>query len=104
MWNRSTRGILAAIVVAAGDSAPVGEAIALLAESEDEIEAAKQQAAARASGGSGEPAPAAATVSEPATAAVATVPDTAPSTNGASSGGRQPQRSGRCVSQGTQAG
>jgi len=88
-------GILAAIVVAAGDSAPVGEAIALLAESEDEIEAAKQQAAARASGGSGEPAPAAATVSEPATAAVATVPDTAPSTNGASSGGGN--RSGRVV-------
>jgi len=88
-------GILAAIVVAAGDSAPVGEAIALLAESEDEIEAAKQQAAARASGGSGEPAPAAATVSEPATAAVATVPDTAPSTNGASSGAGN--RSGRVV-------
>jgi pyruvate dehydrogenase E2 component (dihydrolipoamide acetyltransferase) len=43
-------GILAAIVVEAGESAPVGEAIALLAETEDEIEAAKQQAAAQASG------------------------------------------------------
>jgi pyruvate dehydrogenase E2 component (dihydrolipoamide acetyltransferase) len=88
-------GILAAIVVEAGDSAPVGEAIALLAESEDEIEAAKQQAAAKASGGSEEPAPAAATVSEPATATVATIPDTAPSTNGAASGSTN--RSGRVV-------
>jgi pyruvate dehydrogenase E2 component (dihydrolipoamide acetyltransferase) len=86
-------GILAAIVVEAGESAPVGEAIALLAETEDEIEAAKQQAAAKAGGGSAEPAPAAATVSEPATAAVATVPDTA-STNGASAGGSS---SGRVI-------
>ncbi|WP_346290353.1 dihydrolipoamide acetyltransferase family protein [Sphaerothrix gracilis] len=42
-------GYLATIVVAAGDVAPVGEAIALLAESEDEIEAAKQQGAAQSS-------------------------------------------------------
>jgi pyruvate dehydrogenase E2 component (dihydrolipoamide acetyltransferase) len=87
-------GILAAIVVEAGDSAPVGDAIALLAESEDEIEAAKQQAAAKAGGTSADSAPAAATVSEPATAAVATVPDTAASTNGASSDGN---RSGRMI-------
>jgi pyruvate dehydrogenase E2 component (dihydrolipoamide acetyltransferase) len=87
-------GILAAIVVEAGDSAPVGEAIALLAESEDEIEAAKQQAAAKAGGASAEPTPAAATVSEPATTAVAAVPDAPASTNGSSSGGN---RSGRVI-------
>jgi pyruvate dehydrogenase E2 component (dihydrolipoamide acetyltransferase) len=87
-------GTLAVIVVEAGDSAPVGEAIALLAESEDEIEAAKQQAAAKASGISAEPAPAAATVSEPAPAAVATAPATPASSNGASSAG---SRSGRVV-------
>jgi len=87
-------GILAAIVVEAGDSAPVGEAIALLAESEDEIEAAKQQAAAKAGSTSAESAPAAATVSEPATTAVATVSDAPASTNGSSSGGN---RSGRVI-------
>jgi pyruvate dehydrogenase E2 component (dihydrolipoamide acetyltransferase) len=38
-------GYLAVIVVQAGDSAPVGEAIALIAETEAEIEIAKQQAA-----------------------------------------------------------
>ncbi|MEO0352439.1 MAG: dihydrolipoamide acetyltransferase family protein [Cyanobacteria bacterium P01_A01_bin.15] len=41
-------GYLATIVVAAGDVAPVGSAIALLAESEAEIDAAKQQGAAAA--------------------------------------------------------
>lgn len=41
-------GYLATIVVEAGDVAPVGSAIALLAETEAEIEAAKQQAAAAA--------------------------------------------------------
>ena len=41
-------GILAAIVVEAGGTAPVGEAIALLAETEAEIETAKQQATAKA--------------------------------------------------------
>lgn len=38
-------GYLAVITVAAGDTAPVGEAIALVAETEAEIETAKQQAA-----------------------------------------------------------
>ena len=41
-------GFLAIIVVEAGDVAPVGSAIALLAETEAEIEAAKQQGAAAA--------------------------------------------------------
>jgi pyruvate dehydrogenase E2 component (dihydrolipoamide acetyltransferase) len=40
-------GFLAAILVQAGDTAPVGEAIALIAETEAEIEEAKQQAGSR---------------------------------------------------------
>ncbi|HEY9762596.1 MAG TPA: dihydrolipoamide acetyltransferase family protein [Trichocoleus sp.] len=48
-------GILAAIVVEAGGVAPVGQAIALLAETEAEIEEAKQRAA---SGSGAAPAPA----------------------------------------------
>ena len=87
-------GILAAIVVEAGETASVGEAIALLAESEDEIETAKQRAAAKGGSAVGAAAPAAATVSEPATAPVAPVPDSPASTNGASSGGN---RSGRVI-------
>ncbi len=62
-------GILAAIVVEAGGTAPVGEAIALLAETEAEVEAAKQQAAAKASAAGGDTAPAA-----PAPVAVAAAP------------------------------
>ncbi|MEM1252541.1 MAG: dihydrolipoamide acetyltransferase family protein [Cyanobacteria bacterium P01_H01_bin.21] len=59
-------GYLAIIVVEAGDVAPVGSAIALLAETEAEIETAKQQAASAA-------APAAAPAPEPV-AAAATAP------------------------------
>lgn len=40
-------GFLAAILVQAGDTAPVGQAIALIAETEAEIEEAKQQAGSR---------------------------------------------------------
>ena len=73
-------GILAAIMVEAGGTAPVGEAIALLAETEAEVDAAKQQAAAKAGSVGGEAAPAPA-----APVAVAEAP--APATqNGASSG------------------
>ncbi|MGB6016107.1 MAG: dihydrolipoamide acetyltransferase family protein [Nodosilinea sp.] len=75
-------GILAAIVVEAGDSAPVGEAIALLAETEAEVDAAKQQAAAKVGALGGDAAPATA-------APVAVVEAPAPATqNGASSGSR----------------
>lgn len=82
-------GILAAIVVEAGETAPVGEAIALLAETEAEVEAAKQQAAAKASAmaGGASPAPAAAPV------AVAETPVAAPAQNGATAS----PRSGRVV-------
>ncbi|PSN11370.1 branched-chain alpha-keto acid dehydrogenase subunit E2 [filamentous cyanobacterium CCT1] len=72
-------GILAAIVVEAGGTAPVGEAIALLAETEAEVDAAKQQAAAKAGANGGEAAPAPA-------APVAVVEAPAPAQNGASSG------------------
>lgn len=82
-------GILAAIVVEAGGTAPVGEAIALLAETEAEIEAAQQQAAAKAAPAGGEAAPAA----PAAPAATAVAEASAPAAqNGAAAGG-----SGRVV-------
>jgi pyruvate dehydrogenase E2 component (dihydrolipoamide acetyltransferase) len=59
-------GILAAIVVEAGGSAPVGEAIALLAETEAEIAAAQQQAASKASSAPVPSAPTPDTAVEPA--------------------------------------
>ena len=80
-------GILAAIVVEAGGTAPVGEAIALLAETEAEVEAAKQQAAAKAGAAGG------AATAVPAAAPVAVAEAPAPATqNGATSTG-----SGRVV-------
>lgn len=57
-------GILAAIVVGEGEVAPVGSAIALLAETEDEIAEAKSKAAASVGGSSKSPA-ASIDVSEP---------------------------------------
>jgi pyruvate dehydrogenase E2 component (dihydrolipoamide acetyltransferase) len=74
-------GYLATILVEDGQEAPVGAAIALLAETEAEIETAKQQAASKSSASS-EPSAA------PATAAPATTPEPEPvaattsSTNG----------------------
>ncbi|MBU6228980.1 MAG: 2-oxo acid dehydrogenase subunit E2 [Cyanobacteria bacterium REEB459] len=77
-------GILAVIVVEAGGTAPVGEAIALLAETEAEIAAAQQQAATKAK-------------AEGGTAAVAettTLPEAAPPS---SQNGGTPSRSDRAV-------
>ena len=74
-------GILAAIVVEAGGTAPVGEAIALLAETEAEVEAAKQQAAAKG-GAIAPPSTPAPAPAEPA--AVAAAPATQ---NGAAASG-----------------
>lgn len=48
-------GFLAAVLVPAGESAPVGSAIALLAESEDEIPLAQSQAASFSSSSSSSP-------------------------------------------------
>lgn len=56
-------GILAAIVVPAGETADVGSALGLLAETEAEVEEAKQKAAALSNGGSA--APVAAAVAPP---------------------------------------
>ncbi len=78
-------GILAAIVTEAGDTAPVGSAIGLLAENEAEIEAAKAQAANAASGKADSPASAAAQNVSAASTAVATnatVPAPANKTSG----------------------
>ena len=78
-------GYLAIIVVEAGGTAPVGEAIALIAETEAEIEAAQQKAASAAAAStpaaSAPTAPAAAP--EPAIVEAIAPPAT---TNGASSG------------------
>ncbi|MGB2925133.1 MAG: dihydrolipoamide acetyltransferase family protein [Limnothrix sp.] len=74
-------GFLAAIVVEAGDEAPVGSAIAFVADTEAEIEEAKQKAAElKSSGGSSAPAapsPAPAAPS-PTPAPVAAAPSPAP--------------------------
>lgn len=83
-------GYLAAIMVEAGEEAPVGSAIALIAETEAEIEEAKKQAASH-QGGSSTPAQAAPeAVTAPAT--VATAPATASSNGSSNSNG-----SGRIV-------
>jgi pyruvate dehydrogenase E2 component (dihydrolipoamide acetyltransferase) len=84
-------GFLAAIVVEAGDVAPVGNAIALLAETEAEIEAAKAQAAnggGSSNGGSDSSKP---PTPAPTTPAPDPVAASVPSTNGS------PTRSGRLV-------
>ncbi len=73
-------GYLAAIVVDAGGTAPVGAAIALLAESEDEMDAAKQKASELESG----------TPSESSSPA----PAPAPSTNGTQEAAAAPERKG----------
>lgn len=80
-------GYLAVILVEAGAEAPVGSAIALIAETEAEIEAAKKQAASIQGSASAPAAQATATVSTPV--AVATAPPTTTATNnGSSNSGR----------------
>ncbi|MCS6813819.1 MAG: 2-oxo acid dehydrogenase subunit E2 [Cyanobacteria bacterium] len=77
-------GYLAAIVVEAGEVAPVGATIALVAETEAEIEAAKQKAA-QLKGGTTMTTSAAAPATPTATTAAATVtapPSTTPARNG----------------------
>jgi pyruvate dehydrogenase E2 component (dihydrolipoamide acetyltransferase) len=77
-------GYLATIIVPAGGTAPVGEAIALVAETEAEIEAAKQQAA----GGGAAAAPAAEPTPAPAAVAVAAAPAETNGANGTGSSER----------------
>lgn len=76
-------GYLATIVIEAGESAPVGQAIALIAETEAEIEAAKQQAASLSGSGSTAAEPA-----QPQPATVAVVAEAPASSNGAGQNGR----------------
>lgn len=72
-------GYLAAILVEAGNEAPVGEAIALIAETEDEIEAAQQQAK---SGETSTSAPTPPPETPPVAAAATTATTAPPSSNG----------------------
>ncbi len=74
-------GYLAVILVEAGQEAPVGSAIALVAETEAEIESAKQQAVNHAKGGSKPEQAAPVAVTAPVEVSTATV-----SSNGNSSG------------------
>ncbi|MFM2310736.1 MAG: hypothetical protein RLZZ04_12 [Cyanobacteriota bacterium] len=66
-------GYLAVIMVQAGEEAPVGSAIALIAETEAEIEEAKKQAAAHVGGGSKPQAAAPVAVTAPVEVSTATV-------------------------------
>ncbi|MEL6158578.1 MAG: dihydrolipoamide acetyltransferase family protein [Cyanobacteria bacterium J06623_5] len=71
-------GYLAAIITEAGEMAQVNDAIALLAETEDEIEAAKQQAATIAQNGSSTDAAAPAATPAAAPASIPASPSPAP--------------------------
>ncbi len=87
-------GYLATIVVPAGSSAPVGEAIALIAETEAEIETAKQQAASLSKGSSSASSNAASSSTAPAAAAqslAASEPGAAPAAT------TVPARKGRTI-------
>ena len=93
-------GYLAAIGVPAGESAPVGNTIALLAETKEEIEAAKQQMSTAGAASAPAAAPAAsAPAASPSAPAPAPTPAAAPvSAPAASSGnGASPARTGRTV-------
>lgn len=101
-------GYLAAIGVPAGESAPVGNTIALLAETKEEIEAAKQQMSEAAKqqmstvGAASAPAaaPAASAPAASPSAPAASVPPaapTAPAPAASSGNGASPARTGRTV-------
>jgi len=79
-------GYLATIIVEEGGTAPVGEAIALIAETEAEIEAAKQKVASLGGGSSAPAAPAVAPATEAAIPMV--LEEVVPAANGASNGSR----------------
>jgi pyruvate dehydrogenase E2 component (dihydrolipoamide acetyltransferase) len=85
-------GYLATIVVPAGESAPVGEAIALIAETEAEIATAKEQAKQAPSA---TPAPAPAATPEPA--AIATASPAAPATTSNGASAQDGRKDGRIV-------
>lgn len=80
-------GTLAAIIVEAGEAAPVGAALALLAETEEEIEQAKQQASSGASNGNSGAPSSAADIEAPA-AEVAAQPEPEPQPTASRRNGR----------------
>ena len=80
-------GYLAAILVEAGQEAPVGNAIAFLAETEAEIEEAKKRAAS-VKGGSATPAAAPTTTSTPTPAAAPVAATTTTTTTSSNGNGR----------------
>jgi pyruvate dehydrogenase E2 component (dihydrolipoamide acetyltransferase) len=88
-------GYLAAIMVDEGGVAPVGSAIALLAESEAEIAEAKSKASANSSSSSSPPPPSPSPIAEPEKIGVNVAPVAAPvavavaSTHPASEGGKR---------------
>ena len=83
-------GTLATIIVEAGEAAPVGATLALLAETEAEIEQAKQQAAngGAASKESSSPSPSAATAEAPSQTATETKTEPEPQPSTSRSNGR----------------
>ena len=85
-------GYLAVILVEAGQEAPVGSAIALIAETEAEIEEAKTQAASHAGGESKPEEAAPVAVTAPVETSTATV-----SSNGSSSSSSNGNSSGRII-------
>jgi pyruvate dehydrogenase E2 component (dihydrolipoamide acetyltransferase) len=91
-------GYLATIVVPAGETAPVGEAIALIAETEAEIATAKEQAK-QASTSTPASVPASTPADAPATTAIASVaPPASPATSTpATSNGATAKKDGRIV-------
>lgn len=78
-------GYLAVILVEAGQEAPVGSAIALIAETEAEIETAKQQAASHAGGASKPEAAAPVSVTAPVQVSTATASNNGSNSNSGSS-------------------
>jgi pyruvate dehydrogenase E2 component (dihydrolipoamide acetyltransferase) len=81
-------GYLAVIMVQAGEEAPVGSAIALIAETEAEIEEAKKQAAAHAGGGTKPEAAAPVAVTAPVEVSTTAVASNGSSNNTSNASGR----------------
>ncbi|ASC69618.1 Dihydrolipoyllysine-residue acetyltransferase component of pyruvate dehydrogenase complex [Halomicronema hongdechloris C2206] len=89
-------GYLATVIAEAGDTVPVGNAIALLAETEAEIDTAKQQASAQASAGASD---SATTATAPAKTAPAPepIPSEPADNNGATGTSTTGTASGRLI-------
>jgi Pyruvate/2-oxoglutarate dehydrogenase complex, dihydrolipoamide acyltransferase (E2) component, and related enzymes len=86
MWSHFMKGYLGVILVPAGETAPVGEAIALIAETEAEIEAAQKQAESKGVAASATTDSAPAATPTPVAAAVNTSAAPAPNNSAAGNG------------------